>query len=37
LSSGSVSRYGGGGRESNPPASFRPHTGFEDRGGHQAP
>jgi hypothetical protein len=27
----------GGGRESNPPGSFRPHTGFEDRGAHQAP
>ena len=27
----------GGGRESNPPASSRPHTGFEDRGAHQAP
>ena len=27
----------GGGRESNPPASFRPPTGFEDRGAHQAP
>src|SRR6266571_3713567 len=25
----------GGGRESNPPASSRPHTGFEDRGAHQ--
>ena len=28
---------GGGGRESNPPASSRPHTGFEDRGAHQVP
>jgi hypothetical protein len=27
----------GGGRESNPPGSSRPHTGFEDRGAHQAP
>jgi hypothetical protein len=27
----------GGGRESNPPGSFRPLTGFEDRGAHQAP
>ena len=27
----------GGGRESNPPASSRPHTGFEDRGAHQVP
>ena len=30
-------RSGGGGRESNPPGSFRPHYGFEDRGAHQAP
>src|SRR6188472_2890810 len=27
----------GGGRESNPPGSFRPLTGFEDREAHQAP
>jgi len=27
----------GGGRESNPPGSSRPHTGFEDRGAHQTP
>src|SRR5438445_587931 len=27
----------GGGRESNPPGSFRPHYGFEDRGAHQEP
>jgi len=27
----------GGGRESNPPASFRPPTDFEDRGAHQVP
>jgi hypothetical protein len=27
----------GGGRESNPPGSSRPHTGFEDRGAHQVP
>jgi hypothetical protein len=27
----------GGGRESNPPAGSRRHTGFEDRGAHQAP
>ncbi len=27
---------GGGGRESNPPGTFRPPTGFEDRGAHQA-
>ena len=26
----------GGGRESNPPGSFRPLNGFEDRGTHQA-
>jgi hypothetical protein len=26
----------GGGRESNPPAGISPHTGFEDRGAHQA-
>lgn len=32
-----VSAASGGGRESNPPGSFRPHTGFEDRGAHQAP
>ena len=29
--------FGGGGRESNPLGSSRPHTGFEDRGAHQAP
>jgi ABC-type transport system involved in cytochrome c biogenesis permease component len=28
---------GGGGRESNPPESLRPHVGFEDRGAHQEP
>ena len=28
--------FGGGGRESNPPGTFRPPTGFEDRGAHQA-
>ena len=27
----------GGGRESNPPTTRAPSTGFEDRGGHQAP
>ena len=27
----------GGGRESNPPGSFHPLTGFEDQEGHQAP
>jgi hypothetical protein len=27
---------GGGGRESNPPGSFRPLIGFEDRDVHQA-
>jgi Phage integrase family len=32
-----VSTGSGGGRESNPPRDFRPHTGFEDRGAHQAP
>ena len=29
-------RCRGGGRESNPPRSFHPFTGFEDRGAHQA-
>ncbi len=28
---------GGGGRESNPPGSLRPHVGVEDRGAHQEP
>ena len=44
LSSGSAQRRwseaflrSGGGRESNPPGSSRPHTGFEDRGAHQTP
>jgi hypothetical protein len=32
----SADRPSGGGRESNPPGSFRPLTGFEDRGTHQA-
>ena len=31
------SQLSGGGRESNPPGSFRPHTSFEDRGAHQEP
>ncbi len=29
-------RHGGGGRESNPPATGPPFNGFEDRAGHQA-
>ncbi len=33
--SGPLSRSGGG-RESNPPGTSRPPTGFEDRGAHQA-
>lgn len=27
----------GGGRESDPPTTFRPSIGFEDREGHQPP
>ena len=32
-----ITASSGGGWESNPPRSFRPSTGFEDRGAHQEP